>query len=99
MLILYQVIETLGDLDRKIGLFLGLSARAAMTIGGYLSMQEEVGATRRERYRVELAPEIAHASASPGITPLMRSGPARARELLSLVPRGPQTRQPGRRSA
>ena len=46
ILILYQVFETPGDLDRKVGLFLGLIACAAITVGGYLSMQEEVGAER-----------------------------------------------------
>jgi hypothetical protein len=47
LLILYQVFDTPGDLDRKVGLFLGLIACAAITVGGYLSMQEDVG---RERY-------------------------------------------------
>ncbi len=47
LLILYQVFETPGDLDRKIGLFLGLIACAGIAVGGYLSMQEDVG---RERY-------------------------------------------------
>jgi hypothetical protein len=46
ILILYQVFETPGDLDRKVGLFLGLIACAAITVGGYLSMQEEAGAER-----------------------------------------------------
>jgi hypothetical protein len=47
LLILYQVFDTPGDLDRKVGLFLGLIACAGITVGGYLSMQEDVG---RERY-------------------------------------------------
>ena len=47
LLILYQVFETPGDLDRKIGLFLGLIACGGIAVGGYLSMQEEAG---RERY-------------------------------------------------
>lgn len=47
VLILYQVIDTPSELDRKIGLFLGLFACAGVTIGGYLSMQEDA---RRERY-------------------------------------------------
>ncbi len=47
VLILYQVIDTPAELDRKIGLFLGLFACAGVTIGGYLSMQEDA---RRERY-------------------------------------------------
>jgi hypothetical protein len=46
ILILYQVFETPGDLDRKVGLFLGLIACAAITVGGYLSMQEEAGVER-----------------------------------------------------
>ena len=44
LLILYQVFDTPGDADRKVGLFLGLIACAAIAVGGYLSMQEDVGA-------------------------------------------------------
>ena len=47
LLILYQVFDTPGDLGRKVGLFLGLIACAAIAVGGYLSTQEDVG---RERY-------------------------------------------------
>jgi hypothetical protein len=47
LLILYQVFDTPGDADRKVGLFLGLIACAGIAIGGYLSMQEDVG---REPY-------------------------------------------------
>ena len=47
LLILYQVFDTPGDADRKVGLFLGLLACAGIAIGGYLSMQEDVG---REPY-------------------------------------------------
>jgi hypothetical protein len=46
LLILYQVFDTPGDADRKVGLFLGLIACAAIAVGGYLSMQEEVGGER-----------------------------------------------------
>jgi hypothetical protein len=46
LLILYQIFDTPGDLDRKIGLFLGLIACAAIAVGGYLSMQEDVGGER-----------------------------------------------------
>jgi hypothetical protein len=47
LMILYQVFDTPGDADRKVGLFLGLIACAGIAIGGYLSMQEDVG---REPY-------------------------------------------------
>jgi hypothetical protein len=40
ILILYQVFDTPGITDRKIGLFLGLIACAGIAVGGYLSMQE-----------------------------------------------------------
>jgi hypothetical protein len=46
VLILYQVFDTPGDADRKVGLFLGLIACAAVAVGGYLSMQEDVGGER-----------------------------------------------------
>jgi hypothetical protein len=46
LLILYQVFDTPGDADRKVGLFLGLIACAAIAVGGYLSMQEDVGGDR-----------------------------------------------------
>ena len=46
LLILYQVFDTPGDLSRKIGLFLGLIACGAIAVGGYLSMQENVGGER-----------------------------------------------------
>jgi hypothetical protein len=43
LLILYQVFDTPGDADRKIGLFLGLIACAGVAVGGYLTMQETSG--------------------------------------------------------
>ena len=46
LLILYQVFDTPGDADRKIGLFLGLLACAGIAVGGYLSMQEDAGGER-----------------------------------------------------
>jgi hypothetical protein len=46
LLILYQVFDTPGDADRKIGLFLGLIACAGVAVGGYLSMQEDLGGER-----------------------------------------------------
>lgn len=46
LLILYQVFDTPGEFDRKVGLFLGLIACAAIAVGGYLSMQEDVGGER-----------------------------------------------------
>jgi hypothetical protein len=46
LLILYQVFDTPGDLDRKVGLFLGLIACAGIAVGGYLSMQEDIGGER-----------------------------------------------------
>jgi hypothetical protein len=47
LLILYQLFDTPGELDRKVGLWLGLIACAGIAVGGYLSMQEGV---RGERY-------------------------------------------------
>jgi hypothetical protein len=46
LLILYQVFDNPFDLDRKIGLFLGLIACAGIAVGGYLTMQDEVGGER-----------------------------------------------------
>jgi hypothetical protein len=46
LLILYQIFDTPGDLGRKVGLFLGLIACGAIAVGGYLSMQEDVGGER-----------------------------------------------------
>ena len=46
LLILYQIFDTPFDFDRKVGLFLGLIACAAIAVGGYLSMQENVGGER-----------------------------------------------------
>ena len=46
LLILYQVFDTPGDADRKIGLFLGLIACAGIAVGGYLTMQETSGGER-----------------------------------------------------
>lgn len=47
ILILYMLFDPPGDLDRKVGLFLGLIACGGIAVGGYLSMQEDMG---RERY-------------------------------------------------
>jgi len=46
LLILYQVFDTPGGADRKIGLFLGLIACAGIAVGGYLTMQETSGGER-----------------------------------------------------
>lgn len=46
LLILYQIFDTPGDLGRKVGLFLGLIACAAVAVGGYMSMQDDVGGER-----------------------------------------------------
>ena len=46
LMILYQVFDTPNDWGRKVGLFLGLIACAAIAVGGYLSMQENVGGER-----------------------------------------------------
>jgi hypothetical protein len=41
LLIIYRLIDPPSDLDREFGVFLGLIAAAAITYGGWLSMQEE----------------------------------------------------------
>ena len=41
LLILFRIIDTPYDLDRKIGVFLGLIAAAGIAYGGFLAMQEE----------------------------------------------------------
>lgn len=41
ILILYRILDPIGEADRKFGLFLGLIAAAAIAVGGYLSMQDE----------------------------------------------------------
>jgi hypothetical protein len=46
LLILYQVFDTPGITDRKVGLFLGLIACGAVAVGGYLTMQEDAGGER-----------------------------------------------------
>ena len=41
LLVLYRIVDPPGDADREFGVFLGLLACAGITIGGWLSMQEE----------------------------------------------------------
>jgi hypothetical protein len=41
ILIIYRLIDTPGDADRKYGVFLGLIAAAGIAYGGWLAMQEE----------------------------------------------------------
>ena len=41
LLVLYRIIDPPGDADREFGVFLGLLACAGITVGGWLSMQEE----------------------------------------------------------
>jgi len=41
-----NLVDTPGDADRKIGLFLGLIACAGIAVGGYLTMQETSGGER-----------------------------------------------------
>jgi hypothetical protein len=45
LLIIYQLFDH-GDYSLKVGIFLGLIATAAIAVGGYLSMQEDVGGER-----------------------------------------------------
>jgi hypothetical protein len=40
-LVIYRVIDPVGDADRKVGLFLGLIAAAGVAVGGWMAMQEE----------------------------------------------------------
>jgi hypothetical protein len=41
LLVLYRIIDPVGDASRKYGLFLGLIAVAGVALGGWLAMQEE----------------------------------------------------------
>ena len=41
LLVLYRIIDPVGDASRKVGLFLGLIAVAGIAVGGWLAMQEE----------------------------------------------------------
>jgi hypothetical protein len=41
VLVVYRVLDTPGDSDRKYGLFLGLIAAIGIAAGGWMSMQEE----------------------------------------------------------
>ncbi len=41
LLVLYRIVDPPGEADREFGVFLGLLASAGITIGGWLSMQEE----------------------------------------------------------
>ena len=46
LLIFYQLFDRGNGVSIKIGLFLGLIACAGIAVGGYLSMQEDVGGER-----------------------------------------------------
>jgi hypothetical protein len=46
LMIIFMLFDPPADFDRKVGLFLGLIACAAVAVGGYLSMQEEAGVER-----------------------------------------------------
>lgn len=46
LLIFYQLFDHGDGFSVKIGLFLGLIACAGITVGGYLSMQEDIGGER-----------------------------------------------------
>ena len=54
LLVLYRLINPPGegDVDRDIGIWLGLLATAGITIGGYLGMQEEGTSFTAERDRL-----------------------------------------------
>lgn len=54
LLVLYRIINPPGegDIDREIGIFLGLLATAGITAGGYLGMQEEGTSFSAERDRL-----------------------------------------------
>ncbi len=41
LVVLYRIVDPVGDADRKIGLYLGLIAAVAVAAGGWLAMQEE----------------------------------------------------------
>ena len=54
LLVLYRLINPPGegDIDREIGIWLGLLATAGITVGGYLGMQEEGTSFSSERDRL-----------------------------------------------
>ena len=54
LLVLYRLINPPGegDIDREIGIWLGLLATAGITVGGYLGMQEEGTSFTAERDRL-----------------------------------------------
>jgi hypothetical protein len=52
LLVLYRIIDTPFDYDRKFGVFLGLIAAAGVAVGGWLAMQEEGTTFGGERDRL-----------------------------------------------
>lgn len=53
LLVLYRILDPVGETDRKIGLFLGLIAAAGIAYGGWKSMQEEGTTFAGEADRVQ----------------------------------------------
>jgi hypothetical protein len=41
VLVIYRIIDPVGEADRRYGIFLGLIAAAGVAVGGWMSMQEE----------------------------------------------------------
>jgi hypothetical protein len=55
VLVIYRILDPVGEADRRYGLFLGLLAAIGVAVGGWMSMQEEgtsFGATDRLQDRV-----------------------------------------------
>lgn len=52
ILVVYRIIDPVGEASRKYGLFLGLIAAAGVAVGGWLAMQEEGTTFRGEADRL-----------------------------------------------
>jgi hypothetical protein len=63
ILIIYRLLDTPFDADRKFGVFLGLIAAAAIAYGGWRSMQEEGTTFAGEADRIQ--DRVAHDDAPP----------------------------------
>lgn len=76
LLVLYRVIDPVGELDRSYGLFLGLLAAAGIAYGGWTAMQDEGTSFQGEADRVQGDRGTGTGSPPPPPPPPSSSGPA-----------------------
>jgi hypothetical protein len=75
VLVIYRIIDPVGEADRRYGIFLGLIAAAGVAVGGWMSMQEEEEGTPFGAQADRFQGRVGGADEPPPPPPPPSSGP------------------------